>query len=178
MRAKVLLALCLLVIAACGGAGGAEPVGGTIEVTGVEYEFQGVPELVAPGAEFTFTNGGEEVHEMIVVQVIEGETRTLEEILELPEAESDALISQFMGFLIDTPSGETFNPEGDSTSITVTEPGRYAVVCFLPQGLDEETFESAMAEADPDAEGPPPFPEGTPHALLGMAAEFTVEGDA
>jgi plastocyanin len=147
-------------------------------VTGVEYEFQGVPELVAPGAEFTFTNGGEEVHEMIVVQVIEGETRTLEEILELPEAESDALISQFMGFLIDTPSGETFNPEGDSTSITVTEPGRYAVVCFLPQGLDEETFESAMAEADPDAEGPPPFPEGTPHALLGMAAEFTVEGDA
>jgi plastocyanin len=178
MRAKVLLALCLLVIAACGGAGGAEPVGGTIEVTGVEYEFQGVPELVAPGAEFTFTNGGEEVHEMIVVQVIEGETRTLEEILELPEAESDALISQFMGVLIDTPSGETFNPEGDSTSITVTEPGRYAVVCFLPQGLDEETFESAMAEADPDAEGPPPFPEGTPHALLGMAAEFTVEGDA
>ncbi|HEX2419965.1 MAG TPA: hypothetical protein VHL55_00060 [Acidimicrobiia bacterium] len=175
MKAKVLIAMGLLLVAAC-GQGGGEPVGGTIEVTGREYEFEGVPELVAPGAEFTFTNGGEEVHEMIIIQVVEGETRTLEEILELPEEESDALIAQFMGVLIDTPSGETFNPEGESTSISVTEPGRYAVVCFFPQGLDVETFESAMADADTNAEGPPPLPEGTPHALLGMAAEFTVEG--
>jgi plastocyanin len=175
MRRSSLLFAALLVVAAC-GQGGGEPVGGTIEVTGTEYSFQNVPALVAPGAELTFRNEGEEVHEMIVVQVVEGETRTLEEILELPEEESDALIAQFMGVLIDTPSGATFNPEGEGTSITVTEPGRYAVVCFLPQGLDEATFESAMAEADPNAEGPPPFPEGTPHALLGMASEFTVEG--
>ncbi|CAN5705340.1 hypothetical protein BH18ACT6_BH18ACT6_22500 [soil metagenome] len=174
MRKSILL-LALLVIAAGCAQGGGEPVGGTIEVTGTDDAFEGVPALVAPGAEFTFTNGGEEVHEMIILQVVEGETRTLEEILALPEEESDALVAQFMGVLIDTPSGETFNPEGESTTITVTEPGRYAVVCFLPQGLDEETFETAMAEADPNAEGPPPFPEGTPHALLGMAEEFTVQ---
>ncbi len=175
MRRSILLVVVAVLAAAC-AQGGGEPVGGTIEVTGTEYAFEGVPGLVESGAEFTFTNEGEEVHELIIVQLIEGETRTLEDILELPEEESDALINQFMGVLIDTPSGETFNPEGEATSISVTEPGRYVAFCFLPQGLDEATFESAMAEADPNAEGPPPFPEGTPHAFLGMTAEFTVEG--
>ncbi len=172
-RSVVLLAVGVLLLSAC--ASGSEAVGGTIEVTGTEYAFDGVPALVAPGAEFTFTNGGEEVHELIIIKVVDGESRTLEEILALPEEESDALVEQFMGVVIDTPSGEPFNPEGDDTSITVTDPGRYAVICFFPQGLDEATFEAAMAEADPNAEGPPPFPEGPPHAVLGMAAEFTVE---
>ena len=79
MRAKVLIALCLLLVAACTGGGGAEPVGGTIDVTAVDYEFEGIPELVAPGAEFTLTNGSEgEVHEMIVVGIPADESRTLE----------------------------------------------------------------------------------------------------
>lgn len=175
MRKSILLLVVLVLASAC-AQGGGEPVGGNIELTATEYAFEGVPALVAPGAEFSLTNGGEEVHEMIIIKVIDGETRTLEEILALPEEESDALVSEFVGVVIDTPSGEPFNPEGENTTLTVNDPGRYAVVCFFPQGLDEATFEAAMAEADPNAEGPPPFPEGTPHALLGMAAEFTVEG--
>lgn len=174
MRRSILLLVVLVLAAAC-AQGGGEPVGGTIEVTGTDYAFEGVPALVAPGAEFTFTNSGEEVHEMIIVQIVDGETRTMEEILELPEDESDALVAEFLGVLIDTPSGETVNPEGENPTITVTDPGRYAVVCFLPQGLDEETYETAIAEADPNSEEGAAFPEGTPHALLGMVAEFTVE---
>ena len=131
-RTVVLLAVGALLLSAC--ASGSEAVGGTIEVTGTEYAFEGVPALVAPGAEFTFTNGGEEVHEMIIIKVVDGEARTLEEILALPEAESDALVAEFLGVVIDTPSGEPMNAEDGPAVITVNDPGRYAVVCFLPQG--------------------------------------------
>ena len=174
MRAKVLLALCLLLVAACGGGGGAEPVGGTIGVTAQDYEFEGVPELVAPGAEFTLTNASEaEVHEMIVVGIPADETRTLEELLELPEEETADF--PFQGVLVALPGDEAVSPETGESSITVSEPGRYAVVCFIPQGADPAVVEEAMASGE-ESEGPPDMGDGTPHAFLGMATEFTVEG--
>lgn len=177
MRKSVLLLVALALVATgCGQAGG-DAVEGTIEVTGSEYAFEGVPALVAPGAELTFSvpADAEEVHEMVVIRIPASETRTLEELLELPEEETADF--PFQGVLIAVPGEDGVSPEDQSTSITVTDPGRYAVLCFLPQGLDQETFEAATADAgDAAAEGPPPFPEGTPHAFLGMVAELTVEG--
>lgn len=174
MRAKVLLVLCLLLVAACGGAGGAEPVGGTIEVTAIDYGFEGIPELVAPGAEFTLTNASEgEVHEMIVIGIPAGETRTLEELLELPEEETADF--PFQGVLIALPGEDAVSPETGDSTISVSEPGRYAVLCFIPQGADPALVEEAMASGE-ESEGPPDMGDGTPHAFLGMAAEFTVEG--
>jgi len=148
-------------------------VEGTIEVTGADYEFQNVPSLVASGAELTFTNASDgEVHEMVVVKVVDGETRTLQELLELPDEESESLV-EFTGVLVALPGEDGANPEGAGSSVTVTDPGRYAMVCFIPQGADPAAVEAAMTAG---GEGPPDLGDGTPHAFLGMAAEFTVEG--
>jgi plastocyanin len=171
MIRKVLIIAAALALAACAG-NGAEPVSGTISVTGQDYSFSGVPEVVASGAEFTFTNSsGAEVHEMVLVKVADVETRTIEELLELPEEESNTLV-EFQGVLVALPGEEGANPEGPGSSITVTEPGRYALVCFIPQGADPAAVSEAMAGG---GEGPPDMGDGTPHALLGMWAEFQVD---
>ena len=171
MKRKVLIIAAALALAACAESG-AEPVSGTINVTGQDYSFAGVPEVVAPGAELTFTNSsGVEVHEMVVLKVADLETRTVEELLELPEEESDTLV-EFQGVLVALPGEEGANPEGPGSSITVTAPGRYAIVCFIPQGADPEVVAEAMAGG---GEGPPDMGDGTPHALIGMFAEFRVE---
>ena len=159
----------LALVSACGGSGAVE---GTIEITGQDYSFEGVPEIAASGAELTFTNGsGVEFHEMVVFRVVDGEERTLEELLELPEEESESLI-EFQGVLVAMPGEDGFNPEVEGTSVAVGEAGRYAIVCFIPQGADPAVVEEAMAGA---TEGPPDLGDGTPHAFLGMAAEFQVE---
>jgi hypothetical protein len=159
----------LALVSACGGSGAVE---GTIEITGQDYAFEGVPEIAASGAELTFTNGSEaEFHEMVAFRVVDGEERTLEELLELPEEESESLI-EFQGVLVAMPGENGFNPEAEGTSVTLGEAGRYAIVCFIPQGADPAVVEEAMAGA---TEGPPDLGDGTPHAFLGMAAEFQVE---
>jgi hypothetical protein len=148
-------------------------VGGTIEITGVDYAFNGVPGAVQTGAELTFTNASAaEVHEIVVLKIVDGEERTIDELLALPEAESESLV-EFQGILVALPGETGVNPEGPGTSITVSEAGRYAVVCFIPQGADPAEVQAAMAEG---GEGPPDMGDGTPHAFLGMATEFQVEG--
>ena len=173
MKARVVIAaLAALGLAACGG-GGAEPATGTIEITGQDYSFSGVPELVAPGAELTFTNESTaEVHEVVLMRIADGETRTIEELLELPEDESESL-AEFQGVLVALPGEDGINPEAaGATSIPITEPGRYALVCFIPQGADPAVVAEAMQGG---GEGPPEMGDGTPHAFLGMVAEFSVE---
>ena len=158
----------LALVSACGGGA----VEGTIEITGQDYAFEGVPEIAASGAELTFTNGsGVEFHEMVVFRVVDGEERTLEELLELPEEESESLI-EFQGVLVAMPGEDGFNPEAEGTSVALGDAGRYAIVCFIPQGADPAAVEEAMAGA---TEGPPDLGDGTPHAFLGMTAEFQVE---
>ncbi|MGH8928066.1 MAG: hypothetical protein ACRDWH_06925 [Acidimicrobiia bacterium] len=171
---KTLLFVAVLALAACaGGAGGSTPTTGTIEITGQDYSFGGVPGVVATGAELTFTNISEnEVHEMLVFKIVEGETRTIQELLELPDAEVES-VAQMQGILVALPGEDGANPEGGGASIAISEPGRYAILCFIPQGADPATVEEAMASGD--AEGQPDLGEGTPHALLGMVAEFQVE---
>jgi hypothetical protein len=171
MTRRLLIIAAVVTLAACATAG-SEPVTGTIAVTGQDYSFSGVPEVVASGAEFTFTNSSSaEVHEMIVIKVIEGETRTIEEILELPESESESLV-EFQGVLVALPGDAGANPEGPGSSVPVTDPGRYVLVCFIPQGADPAVVEEAMQSGE---EGPPEMGDGIPHALLGMWAEFQVE---
>lgn len=173
-RTLVAAGVVLSTLVACGGTGGAGAAEGTVEITGEDYSFEDVPETVAPGTELTFTNAsGVEAHEMVLVRITDGEERTLEELIELPEEETDDLI-EFQGVLVAMPDEDGVNPEAEGDSITVTDPGRYAIVCFIPQGADPAALEEAMAAEE---EGPPPdMGDGPPHAALGMAAEFTVEG--
>lgn len=171
MRKTVgVLSAVALTLAACGGDGA---VGGTIEVTGVDYGYSGVPELVESGAELTFVNdSSEEVHELVLVKIVDGEARSVQEILELPEEESESLV-EFQGVLVALPDDNGTNPEAEGDSIAVTEAGRYVLICFIPQGADPAVVEEAMAGG---GEGPPDMGDGTPHAFLGMVAEFEVTG--
>ena len=54
---------------------------------------------------------------------------------------------------------------------SVTEPGRYAVLCFIPVGADPAAVAEAMQSATSE---PPDLGDGPPHASAGMVAEFTV----
>jgi hypothetical protein len=111
-----------------------------------EFAFTGDLESDAvKSGDFAFhvTNNGEQPHEAVLVS--------------LPEE----------GAIEDLLQDETFQPEpifvkvpynpGDESDVALPaplDPGRYALVCFLPD-LDDA--------------------EGTPHAFKGMTAEFTVE---
>jgi hypothetical protein len=119
----------------------------TVEVAGVDYAFEGVPESIAAGpTAFVFTNEApEEFHEIGVFRINDDETRSVEEILQLPEEEQMELA---------TPVTFAFAPPGGSfTAFADLESGRYAALCFIPVGGGED--------------GPPHFTEG-------MFAEFQV----
>jgi plastocyanin len=151
-----------------------DTTGETIEVVGTDYAFGGIPATVAPGTRFTLTNASDvELHELVAFKVPDGETRTLEDIVALPPAEQEAIFGQGPPAMVQIAmpaSNEAIMPIGDGT---VTEPGRYVVACFIPQGADPQEY---MEAAQQSTEGPPQVEGGPPHIALGMYAEFTVEG--
>lgn len=119
----------------------------TIDVTGVDYGFEGLPEEVAAGRiAVRFTNGTEadEAHEMFVARKADGVTETLDELLEMDE---DQLFSKL------TPTAVVFADEagGEATALVDLEAGEYVAFCMIPT-LDD----------------------GAPHAMHGMAAAFSV----
>lgn len=148
--------------------------GETIEVTATDYAYAGIPATVAPGTKLSLTNASAtELHELVVIRVPDGEARSVEELIALPEAEQEAIFGNGPPAVVQLAmpgSNEPIPAVGDGT---VTEPGRYAVVCFIPQGADPDEF---MAAAETSGDGPPDVAGGPPHAMLGMYAEFTVEG--
>lgn len=141
-----------------------------LEVTGIDYAFEGVPATVEAGTQLTFTNASEvEVHELVLFHIQEGEERSIEELLALPEEEAQEF-AQFRGVAVALPAEDGFYPEGD---VVVSEPGRYALVCFIPVGADPAIVAEAMQNES--QEGPPDMGDGPPHFTEGMFAEFTVE---
>lgn len=124
----------------------------TVEVSGVEYAFEGVPDTIQSGrVGFLFSNDGEELHEMVVFRINEGVDQPFEEILQLPQEEGQELVT-----FVDA----GFGPPGESDAeVMELEPGRYGIACFVPMG-----------STDPDAPA-----DGPPHFTEGMLAELTVE---
>lgn len=126
---------------------------GSVEVAASEYKFDGVPQTLDAGVtNFTFSNEGEEVHEMIMFR-FKDETTTAEDILKLPQAEAEKKV-EFVS--------AAFGPPGTrDIEARSLDPGRYALLCFIPVGAaSEEDLETT---------------KGPPHATRGMTAEFTVE---
>jgi hypothetical protein len=148
---------------------GEESMGDTVDVVGVEFAYEGLPDTVEAGTSFSFSNEGEELHEMVVFQIPEGEDRSVEELLQLSEEElGEAFGGEPEPVFVSMaePGGEGLVVFPEGAEATVTEPGRYAAVCFIPVGTTE------MPEGE--MEGPPEG-EGPPHFTQGMHAEFTVE---
>ena len=136
--------------------------GGPLEVTGVEYKFKGLSGTVPAGTKLTFTNGGKEAHELVLVRVNDDETRPLAKLLDLPEKEVQK-VSKVQGVAVAAPGKRGNVVEGD---LTVAKPGRYAALCFIPVGTKE-------LPKGPSDKGDKP--SGPPHVAKGMVAEFTVE---
>jgi hypothetical protein len=122
-----------------------------IEVTAINYEYEGIPETLTAGEYgWLLDNEADEWHEIILVKRAEGATQSFEELLELPEEEAFQYIEIF---------GGAFAGPGESSGV-VTElvPGDYVAICFIPVGTTSLDFEG----------------EGPPHFTEGMLHEFTV----
>jgi hypothetical protein len=117
-----------------------------VDVSAVDYGFEGLPETVAGGTtSIALTNEGDEEHEMVLFRRADGETRPVDELLALPEAEAGEAL---------TFTAVAFASPGDTGYVaTDLAAGDYVAVCFIPVGGAED--------------GPPHFTEG-------MVAEFEV----
>lgn len=144
----------------------------TIQVTGTDFAFSGIPATIEAGTTIEFTNASAvEAHEIVAFRLPDTETRGVEELLQLPEGELDAIVGGPPAtVIVAAPNSEGMAVAGDGS---LTEPGRYAFVCFIPTGVDPDEF---MAAAQESEDGPPSFPDaGPPHFVNGMFAEATVE---
>ena len=89
------------------------------------------------------------------MKIADGEERSIDELLALPQEEVEAVVSD-VGFVFAPPS------LGSWTTLDL-EPGRYAALCFIPVGTTPDVLQS----------GAPPE-EGPGHFMEGMVTEFTV----
>jgi hypothetical protein len=128
-----------------------------LDVTGIEYEFEGLPKTVPAGkVAFRFTDTGAELHELQVFRV-KGKD-SVKKIVGLSEKEQRKKGEQL---------GGTFAEQGQTSYafVDMAKPGRYGVVCHLPVGSTSVEAAEEAGEAH-DAKS---------HAQRGMYATITVE---
>lgn len=143
-----------------------------VEVTLVDYAFQGLPDRVPAGTKLAIANDAPaELHELVAIRLPDDEKRSVHDLLQLPEAELGPLLSAGppAAVLLAPPGGEQIAAVGDGT---LAEPGRYLVMCAIPTGVAPDVYLAAAAASGgekPEVEG------GPPHFVHGMAAELVVE---
>lgn len=143
---------------------------GTVEVVGVDYGFEGVDDPIAAGSTLVFRNDSDaEFHEMVVMRVTDGEDRSVEELLELPDEEGMGALA-FVGVAAAAPGDTGDLIDGD---LELTEAGRYLLVCFIPVGADPDAVAEAFSGEIGDE--PPDLGDGPPHATTGMAIDLFVQ---
>lgn len=152
-----------------------EPAGAgddaVVEVRMSDYGFAGLPDSVAAGTRLTVVNQAEEeLHEVVAFSLPDDEERPVAELAQLAPGELVEVLGEPVTVLMAVPGGEQIPAVGDGT---LSEPGRYALMCFIPTGADVEEY--LEAAADPDREGPPQVDGGPPHFVHGMYAELIVE---
>ena len=142
--------------------------GGATEVVAVDYHFDGLPESIEAGTTLTMRNDSEqEVHEFVAFAIPPEETRSVDELVALPEEELFASIPGEPALVLVAPPGEeAMAIFGDGT----LTPGRYLVACAIPTGADPDEFMRQAQASD----GPPDVPGGPPHFTAGMYAELNV----
>ena len=134
----------------------------TILVTATDYRFGGLPTAAPAGSTFAFQNAStKEAHEMIITRIPDDETRTVGELLALPEGELEAMFSDAPPALVMVASPGEVGTTVEGAP-TITEPGRYAVLCFVPVGADPDDVAAGTAG------------DGPPHIMEGMYAEITL----
>jgi len=142
-----------------------------VEIAAIDYEFEDLPDRIAAGTTLSLHNESEaELHELVAFRLADDETRSAEELAQLPEAELEAVFAgEPATVLIAKPGEESFAALGDGS---LSDPGRYVVFCAIPQGVDPDEY---LAAAEQSEAGPPDVAGGPPHFVLGMVGEVTVE---
>jgi hypothetical protein len=173
-------ALALLLAACSGGDDGAADADAAaaaetdgeadvVEVTLQDFAFVGLPDQVEAGTRFTVVNEAEsELHELVAFRLPDDESRPVSELAELAPGELVGALGEPSTVLLAAPGGPMIPAVGDGT---LAEPGRYAVMCFIPTGVEPQVYLDVAAETE---EGPPQVEGGPPHFVQGMYAELTV----
>ncbi len=140
-----------------------------IVVTAVDYGFDGLPERVAVGTTLALENESMvEIHELVAIRLPDDEKRPVAELVQLPPEEFASFLPLMETVVIAPPGEAGFAVEGTGT---LTEPGRYAVICAIPTGANPDEYLAAAAAAEG---GPPQVAGGPPHLAMGMYAEVMV----
>jgi hypothetical protein len=142
-----------------------------IAVGAVDYSFEDLPSTMPAGSVLSLTNtSAAELHEIVAFRLPDTETRSIDELMALPEADLEAAIATGPPALVMlAPPGEQGFPVlGDGA---LREPGRYVILCGIPIGADPQAY----LEAAQTSAGPPDVPGGPPHFTAGMFAEVIVE---
>jgi hypothetical protein len=129
-----------------------------LDVTGLEYEFQGLPKTLPAGpVAVRFTDTGAELHELQIFRVKSKDS--VKKIIGLSKKEQRKKIEEV---------GTAFTLQGQTVYdiFDLSKPGRYGAVCHLPVG---STSEEAVEEAEKKKDHP------KSHADEGMYATIKVE---
>lgn len=162
-----------LILAGCSSAAvttTTEPAGrAVVEVTALDFAYAGLPAEVKAGTQFTLVNeSASELHEFVAVRLADDDARTAADIVSLPADQLGALFANVSTVLLAAPASDDVIPAvGDGT---LTEPGRYVIVCAIPTGADPQEYLAAAATS----EGPPTVDGGPPHFVQGMFGEVLV----
>lgn len=141
-----------------------------IEVEMVDFGYVGLPPSVPAGTQLTVTNtSDEELHELVAFALSPDEERSVEELTALRPEELVAALGQPVTVLLAAPGGPVIPAVGDGT---LSDPGRYAIMCFIPTGIEPQVYLDAAAATE---EGPPQVEGGPPHFVNGMYRELVVE---
>lgn len=149
---------------------GAPSASEVIEVEMVDFGYVGLPASVPAGTQLTVSNSAaEELHELVAFALPDDEERSVQELTELDPGELVATLGEPVTVLLAEPGGSAIPAVGDGT---LSAPGRYAIMCFIPTGVEPQVYLEAAAATE---EGPPQVEGGPPHFVNGMFRELRVE---
>ena len=127
-----------------------------VQVTGIEYEFQGLPKTLPAGkTAIQFTDGGAELHMLDLFRIKTKDS--LKKLLALPQKDVAKKVQ-------DIGSADVTTLGGTEYVFADLKPGRYGAVCFFPVGA---TSLDALQKS-----------KGAPHWKQGMYQEVTVQAGA
>jgi hypothetical protein len=163
-----------LALTACGSDDDAADEPDVVAVTAIDFAYEDLPDSVPAGTRLTLANSApSELHELVGFRLPDEETRPVSELMSLPPEEMGSLFAGEPAVVLLTPPGGDASDQiaavGDGT---LSEPGRYLVLCAIPTGVSPDVYLAAAAES---GGGPPEIEDGgPPHFVHGMWAELTV----
>lgn len=131
-----------------------------------DFHYGDLPDEVPVGTRIEVSNASDtEIHEFVAFRLADDDDRLMADII----GDLEGLLTSGppAAVLLAPPGGEQIAAVGDGT---LSEPGRYVIVCVIPTGADPAEYLAAAAESD----GPPDVAGGAPHVMNGMYAELTV----